>query len=243
MRLERETLLDLFYDEVMPNHRVQVDVLCHGVTRERLRKQVESANGYHVVHWSGHGHHDLLELYGEEGDADLLTGSELLALFTEAGGFLPNLIFLAAMSELAGDGRYAFDDPEALAEALRAFEDGRADFSDYLIGASARSRGVRTTYTFDRKLEKDEGFTCLRPSVATAKHLATGTVLHGSRVPVSSKGLLRLVATAMPAAGGFTRIDRRGGMRCPRTTKPRAALCSASSCPGSRSSSRAGWRR
>jgi len=96
MRLERETLLDLFYDDVMPNHRVQVDVLCHGVTRERLREQVESANGYHVVHWSGHGHHDLLELYGEDSASDLLTGSELLVLFTEAGGFLPNLIFLSA---------------------------------------------------------------------------------------------------------------------------------------------------
>jgi predicted nucleic-acid-binding protein len=69
---------------------------------------------------------------------------------------------LAAMSELAGDGRYAFDDPDALAEALRAFEDGRADFSDYLIGASARRRGARTTYTFDRKLEKDRGSTYLR---------------------------------------------------------------------------------
>jgi predicted nucleic-acid-binding protein len=69
---------------------------------------------------------------------------------------------LAAMSELAGDGRYAFHDAEALAQALRAFEDGRAGFSDCLIGASARRRGVRTTYTFDRKLENHEGFTLLR---------------------------------------------------------------------------------
>lgn len=69
---------------------------------------------------------------------------------------------LAAMSELVADGRCAFDAPEALTETLQAFEDGRADFSDYLIGASARRRGVRTTYTFDRKLEKDEGFTLLR---------------------------------------------------------------------------------
>lgn len=69
---------------------------------------------------------------------------------------------LAAMSELVADGRYAFDAPQALTEALRAFEDGRADFSDYLIGTSARRRGARTTYTFDRKLEKDEGFTLLR---------------------------------------------------------------------------------
>lgn len=69
---------------------------------------------------------------------------------------------LAAMSELVSDSRYVFHDSGALAEALRAFENGRAGFADYLIGAAARSRGARTTYTFDRKLETDEGFTCLR---------------------------------------------------------------------------------
>jgi len=96
MRLERETLLDLFYDEVMPNRRVRVDVLCHGVTRRRLSEQVESAGGYHVVHWSGHGHHDLLELHGEDGGPDLLSGAEVLQLFADAGGFLPHLVFLSA---------------------------------------------------------------------------------------------------------------------------------------------------
>lgn len=69
---------------------------------------------------------------------------------------------LVALSELVGDRRYTFQDPEALAEALRAFEDGRADFSDYLIGAAARRRGARTTYTFDRKLKNGDGFTLLR---------------------------------------------------------------------------------
>jgi tetratricopeptide (TPR) repeat protein len=96
MRLERETLLDLFYQEVMPSLQVRVDVLCHGVTRKRLREQVETAGGYHVVHWSGHGHNNLLELYGEDGGSDLLTGEELLGLFAEAGGFLPNLVVLSA---------------------------------------------------------------------------------------------------------------------------------------------------
>lgn len=96
MRLERETLFDLFYEEVMPELQVRVDVLCHGVTRKRLREQVESAGGYHVVHWSGHGHNDLLELYGEDGGSDPLTGQELLDLFTQAGGFLPNMVVLSA---------------------------------------------------------------------------------------------------------------------------------------------------
>jgi predicted nucleic-acid-binding protein len=68
---------------------------------------------------------------------------------------------LAALSTIAAEGRYAFDDPEGLADALRAYEAGRADFSDYLIGERAQRRGARTTYTFDGKLRNREGFTCL----------------------------------------------------------------------------------
>jgi predicted nucleic-acid-binding protein len=69
---------------------------------------------------------------------------------------------LAALSELVADGRYVFGDAQAVTEALRAYEEGRADFSDYLIGARARREGARTTYTFDGKLENREGFTYLR---------------------------------------------------------------------------------
>jgi len=44
------------------------------------------------------------------------------------------------------------DDPDqtALAEGL-----------DYLIGAKARARGARTTYTFERVLAQEQGFTRL----------------------------------------------------------------------------------
>ena len=96
MRLEREGLLDLFYDDILPNRRVEVDVLCHGVTRELLRRRIEDRSGYHVVHWSGHGHHDLLELYGDDGKPDRISGEELLELFGDAGGFLPRLVVLSA---------------------------------------------------------------------------------------------------------------------------------------------------
>jgi len=68
---------------------------------------------------------------------------------------------LAAMTELVADERYAFDDKEGVHQALRAFEEGRADFSDYLIGERARRKGARTTYSFDRKLKNREGFTYL----------------------------------------------------------------------------------
>ncbi|HMB51726.1 MAG TPA: type II toxin-antitoxin system VapC family toxin [Thermoanaerobaculia bacterium] len=68
---------------------------------------------------------------------------------------------LAALSAVASDARYAFDDDAALRQALAAFEAGRADFADHLIGARAASQGARTTYTFDRKLRDREGFTAL----------------------------------------------------------------------------------
>jgi hypothetical protein len=40
MRQERRELLDLLFDQVLRRHNVQVDTLCHGVTRERLEAQI-----------------------------------------------------------------------------------------------------------------------------------------------------------------------------------------------------------
>ena len=38
--------------------------------------------------------------------------------------------------------------------ALRAFQDGQADFADYLIGAENDACGCSTTYTFDKRAAK-----------------------------------------------------------------------------------------
>jgi len=96
MREERETLLRLFFDEVLPRWRVEVDVLCHGVTRARLTEQITAHGGYQIIHWSGHGHHNLLELHGQDGKPDYLSGADLVKLIHDAGGFIPQLIFLSA---------------------------------------------------------------------------------------------------------------------------------------------------
>lgn len=96
MRQEREALLELFYEQVLPERRVEVDVLCHGVTEARLRETVRDRKGYHLIHWSGHGHYNLLELYGEEGKPAHLTGDGLVQLLVDAGGFIPRLVFLSA---------------------------------------------------------------------------------------------------------------------------------------------------
>lgn len=95
-RKERRALLDLFAKEIYPRRRVVADFLTHGVTRERLEAQIRENGGYHVVHWSGHGHLNLLELAKPGGAGDHLSGDELLDLFVKAGGFIPRMFFLSA---------------------------------------------------------------------------------------------------------------------------------------------------
>lgn len=86
----------MFVRDIFPKRKVELDILAHGVTRERLRRQVEARGGYHLLHWSGHGAVDCLELYGEDGGSDRLSGVELAKLFTQAGGYIPALVFLSA---------------------------------------------------------------------------------------------------------------------------------------------------
>jgi tetratricopeptide (TPR) repeat protein len=95
-RQERQDLLRLFEKEIYPQRRVVAHFLTHGVTRQRLEEQIRDNGGYHVVHWSGHGHRNLLELAKPGGTKDHLSGRELLDLFTHTGGFLPRLVVLSA---------------------------------------------------------------------------------------------------------------------------------------------------
>lgn len=43
------------------------------------------------------------------------------------------------------------EESETVWRALRAFESGKADFADYLIGAHNSGRHVHPTFTFDRR--------------------------------------------------------------------------------------------
>ncbi|TVS14207.1 MAG: CHAT domain-containing protein [Planctomycetaceae bacterium] len=92
-RRERLELRRLFEKEIYPGRRVLADFLTHGVTRQRLASQIADRDGYHIIHWSGHGHLNLLELSQPGGGSDRLSGAELLAL---CGGFIPRLCFLSA---------------------------------------------------------------------------------------------------------------------------------------------------
>ncbi|WNJ82661.1 CHAT domain-containing protein [Pseudomonas canadensis] len=95
-RKERRELLELFKRDVYPHRRIVAHFLTHGVTRARLIDQIEQHSGYHVVHWSGHGSLNVLDLASPGGANDAISGDELVTLFNDAGGFLPRLIFLSA---------------------------------------------------------------------------------------------------------------------------------------------------
>lgn len=92
-RKERRALLQLFEKEIYPKRRVVAHVLSHGVTRERLRSQIEENGGYHILHWSGHGHLNLLELAKPGGEKDPISGDTLL---DQTGGLIPQLVYLSA---------------------------------------------------------------------------------------------------------------------------------------------------
>jgi predicted nucleic-acid-binding protein len=51
-----------------------------------------------------------------------------------------------------------FENRSAVYQALQRMKVGKADFSDYLIGAIAHQAQCTTTYSFDRKLIGEQGF-------------------------------------------------------------------------------------
>jgi len=96
MRQEREALRALFIDEILPHRNCRIDILCHGVTRKTIQQKITGSRGYHIIHWSGHGHLNRLEILGEDGKSETITGEGLVNLIREAGGFVPMLVFLSA---------------------------------------------------------------------------------------------------------------------------------------------------
>lgn len=143
-RRERRQLLELFAQEIYPQRRIVAHFLTHGVTRERLAAQIQENGGYHVVHWSGHGHRNRLELCRPGGASDLLSGQELLDLFNDAGGFLPRLFFLSACH--SGD-------------ILRV-----EDWNDFLAVAQGKEPGIKEANTReadsrDLALDEPPGYT------------------------------------------------------------------------------------
>jgi tetratricopeptide (TPR) repeat protein len=133
-RQERLDLLRLFEQEIYPRRRVVAHFLSHGVTRERLESQIRDNGGYHIVHWSGHMHLNLLELAKPGGAKDHISGQQLLRLFTrpDVGGFIPRFFFLSACYSGGIPGVNDWADFLAIAQGKEAVtkqgEDKQLDF-------------------------------------------------------------------------------------------------------------------
>lgn len=71
-------------------------------------------------------------------------------------------IAAALESLLARESLFAFESVDVFRKALDAYRRGKAEFSDFLIGAKAEAQGARTTFTFDRVLARQQGFSLLQ---------------------------------------------------------------------------------
>lgn len=63
--------------------------------------------------------------------------------------------------ELLSSTLFEVEDRDLVRRALADFRQGRAHFSDYLIGWQSWRAGCADTVTFDKKLDGDQGFTVL----------------------------------------------------------------------------------
>lgn len=65
---------------------------------------------------------------------------------------------LEILHDLIESADFDFRNPESIRLALKLYGDGKADFSDYLIGTRCTEEGCRISATFDKALAKEKGW-------------------------------------------------------------------------------------
>jgi predicted nucleic-acid-binding protein len=105
----------------------------------------------------------LLESAAESGESCLVTDPVLCEVgwVLESNYEASRSDILAAMQELLAQEVFTFEDREAFQRAVDLCQRSKLDLSDLLIGAKGQARGARTTYTFERALARQEGFSLL----------------------------------------------------------------------------------
>jgi predicted nucleic-acid-binding protein len=105
----------------------------------------------------------LLETCTESGETCLVSNPVLCEL-----EWVPESVYHASRAEIASAVQallstppFQVEDTQPTERALGAYAKGKGDFSEYLLCQVGRTRGARTTSTFDRDLRKAEGFTLL----------------------------------------------------------------------------------
>lgn len=74
---------------------------------------------------------------------------------------LPREQLITTLDQILRGNRFDFENKAAAWGALQQFRQGKADFSDYLIGKINQQAGCGETATFDAKLRGTEGFRLL----------------------------------------------------------------------------------
>jgi predicted nucleic-acid-binding protein len=65
------------------------------------------------------------------------------------------------LDQILKTGQFKIQDPQAVWQALRSFQAGKADFADYLVGSINRNAGCEHTVTFDQEAGLSENFMLL----------------------------------------------------------------------------------
>ena len=68
---------------------------------------------------------------------------------------------ILALDRLMATSQIQIGDKDVVRAAIDAYRKGRADFADYVIGASHREAGCARTATFDRRLREHAAFQIL----------------------------------------------------------------------------------
>ena len=86
----------------------------------------------------------------EPGWIDHIVLCEMAWVLDASYGYARELI-AGAIRQILATSEFSVEAPDQARGALRAFEQGGADFADFLIGLRNRDQGCEGTYTFDRK--------------------------------------------------------------------------------------------
>lgn len=89
----------------------------------------------------------------QPGHVDPVVLCELVWVLERAYGYTRTTVS-AVLRQILSTAELTVAFPDSAWAALRAYEQGSADYADYLIGAHNRSAGCETTYTFDRRASK-----------------------------------------------------------------------------------------
>ena len=68
---------------------------------------------------------------------------------------------LFTLNLLSDDPGFICDDPYRMRRAIDRFAKGSADFSDYLLAEASADAGAGVTFTFDKALRDEPGFSLL----------------------------------------------------------------------------------